>query len=177
VWQRPQLSLVMKKFAGMMPRTLVSADDGKKGLFGPPPSSSMLAGTIVGFSILNAALRSRPKLHAPSEATAASSTNTAAAPTVTRVPRGERRSAPDTAAAASIAAPATVMRMCVGSSHRYGPAAPKYMIATPKSRPIASTIEPRRTHQLSPRQPRDNHHAKAPPSARPRAMCSTTFAK
>jgi hypothetical protein len=50
-WQRPQLSLVMKKLAGMIPRTFVSADDGKKGLLGPLPSSSMLVGTIEGFWI------------------------------------------------------------------------------------------------------------------------------
>ena len=51
VWHRPQLSLVMKKLAGMIPRTLVSADDGKKGLEGPRPSSFIDAGTTVGFSI------------------------------------------------------------------------------------------------------------------------------
>ena len=49
VWQRPQLSLVMKKLAGMMPRTLVSAEEGKNGLCGPRPSCCMLAGTTVGF--------------------------------------------------------------------------------------------------------------------------------
>ena len=39
LWQRPQLSLVMKKFAGMVPPTLVFADEGKNGLCGPAPSS------------------------------------------------------------------------------------------------------------------------------------------
>ena len=29
----------MKKFEGMMPPTLVFADEGKNGHFGPPPSS------------------------------------------------------------------------------------------------------------------------------------------
>ena len=38
----------MKKFDGMMPPTLVFADDGKNGDFGPPPSSSMEVGTTSG---------------------------------------------------------------------------------------------------------------------------------
>jgi hypothetical protein len=51
LWQRPQLSLVMKNVAGMMPRTLVSADDGKNGLSGPAPSWSMLSGTAAGLTM------------------------------------------------------------------------------------------------------------------------------
>ena len=41
----------MKKFDGMMPPTLVFADDGKNGDFGPPPSSCMEAGTTSGLTI------------------------------------------------------------------------------------------------------------------------------
>jgi hypothetical protein len=41
----------MKKFEGIMPPTLVLADDGKNGDCGPPPSWFMDAGTIKGFRI------------------------------------------------------------------------------------------------------------------------------
>src|SRR3954447_4502714 len=47
-WHRAHVALVVKKSAGMIPLTFVSADDGKNGLFGPRPSSFMLAGTLVG---------------------------------------------------------------------------------------------------------------------------------
>ena len=50
-WQRPQTALVMKKFAGMVRPTLVSADEGKNGLFGPAPSASIVAGAVAGFTI------------------------------------------------------------------------------------------------------------------------------
>ena len=39
----------MKKSEGMVPPTLVRADDGQKGDFGPSPSSFMEAGTTCGF--------------------------------------------------------------------------------------------------------------------------------
>ena len=39
----------MKKFAGMVPPTFVFAEDGKKGLCGPPPSAFMLVGGTEGF--------------------------------------------------------------------------------------------------------------------------------
>src|SRR5262245_18931644 len=51
LWQRPQLSLVMKNVAGMIVRTFVFEDEGKNGLWGPAPSCSMLAGGIAGLSI------------------------------------------------------------------------------------------------------------------------------
>ena len=41
----------MKKFDGMMPPTLVFADEGKNGDFGPPPSSCMEAGTTSGLTM------------------------------------------------------------------------------------------------------------------------------
>src|SRR6202023_3931743 len=47
-WHSPQVSDWVKKSAGMMPPTLVLAEDGKNGDFGPPPSSLIDAGTIVG---------------------------------------------------------------------------------------------------------------------------------
>src|SRR5260370_176721 len=49
---RPHSWLVMKKLDGITPPTLVSAEEGKKGLPGPPPSACMLRGGISGFMIL-----------------------------------------------------------------------------------------------------------------------------
>src|SRR3954466_8179050 len=47
-WHSPQAAESMKKFDGMIPPTLVAAEEGKKGDFGPPPSSVMEVGTIRG---------------------------------------------------------------------------------------------------------------------------------
>ena len=41
----------------MMPLTLVLADEGKNGLFGPGPSSSISIGTVAGFAIRYSARR------------------------------------------------------------------------------------------------------------------------
>src|ERR1700759_2433243 len=51
LWHSPQAFESMKKFDGMMPPTLVFADDGKNGDFGPPPSSSMEVGTTRGLTM------------------------------------------------------------------------------------------------------------------------------
>src|SRR6185369_3040797 len=74
-WHRPHVWLVRKKLAGMMPRTFVSAEDGKNGLVGPRPSSFMLTGETVGLTMRYA----RPSLasrvaHAAVAPTAAAST-------------------------------------------------------------------------------------------------------
>src|SRR5512144_64600 len=55
LWQRAHVSLVMKKFDGMIPPTFVFADEGKNGLRAPAPSSSMREGTSSGFTIRPAA--------------------------------------------------------------------------------------------------------------------------
>src|SRR5215217_8033787 len=57
LWHRSQVLLVMKKLAGMIPLTLVFEDEGKNGLFGPPPSPSMLSGAASGLT-MRLALRS-----------------------------------------------------------------------------------------------------------------------
>ncbi len=51
LWQRAQVSLVMKKLAGIVVPVFVSEDEGKKGDFGPAPSPSMLSGGSFGFTI------------------------------------------------------------------------------------------------------------------------------
>src|SRR5438477_10905932 len=51
VWHRPHIALVMKKSAGIVPPTLVPADEGKNGLVGPPPSPSIASGGSIGFTI------------------------------------------------------------------------------------------------------------------------------
>ncbi len=48
LWHSAQRSESMKKFAGMMPPTFVFADEGKKGLCGPPPSSCIVTGGFAG---------------------------------------------------------------------------------------------------------------------------------
>jgi hypothetical protein len=65
LWHRPQLSLVIKNVAGMMPRTLVSADDGKNGLSGPAPSSCMLCGGVSGLTMRYFARRAWSSRAAP----------------------------------------------------------------------------------------------------------------
>src|SRR5436309_8961662 len=51
LWHSPHALESMKKFDGMMPPTLVFADDGKNGDFGPPPSSRIEVGTTSGLTM------------------------------------------------------------------------------------------------------------------------------
>src|SRR5579884_2327861 len=53
LWHSPQACESMKKLDGMMPPILVFADEGQKGDFGPPPSSAMETGTILGLRIVS----------------------------------------------------------------------------------------------------------------------------
>src|SRR6185295_6342490 len=78
LWHSPQVAESMKKLEGMMPPTLVFADDGKNGDFGPPPSSAIAVGTMSGFLMrfdgLGFALR-----HSAAAAGSTTSSTTAAA--------------------------------------------------------------------------------------------------
>src|SRR5262252_4969361 len=78
-WQWAQLWLVMKNVDGMVPLTFVFDEDGKKGLFGPAPSSSIASGAILGFSIRLAARHraSRPLRRATAAIVPAARTTTA----------------------------------------------------------------------------------------------------
>ncbi len=49
LWHSPQVWESMKKLDGMISLVFVFAEDGKNGDFGPPPSSDMEVGTIIGF--------------------------------------------------------------------------------------------------------------------------------
>ncbi len=51
LWHSPHVFESMKKFAGMIPPTLVFADDGKNGELGPPPSPCIDSGGTDGFTI------------------------------------------------------------------------------------------------------------------------------
>ena len=42
----------MKNFDGIVPPTFVRADEGKKGLDGPPPSSFMVSGVVSGLTMV-----------------------------------------------------------------------------------------------------------------------------
>src|SRR5262245_55601541 len=61
-WQRPQASESRKNSASIWPPGSVRTDEGKKGLFGPSPSASMLAGGTPGFTTRSAA-RGRARRH------------------------------------------------------------------------------------------------------------------
>src|SRR3954454_7428951 len=51
LWHSPHAFESMKKFDGMMPPTLVFADEGKNGDFGPPPSPCIEVGTTSGLTM------------------------------------------------------------------------------------------------------------------------------
>ena len=78
LWQRPHTWLVMKKFAGMMPPTLVSADEGKNGFCGPAPSPSMFSGGRRGFAMRMVSGPRPPARDTPDAATATAASATAA---------------------------------------------------------------------------------------------------
>src|SRR5947208_3968664 len=86
-WHFPQVSLVRKKPAGMIPRTFVSAEEGKNGPFGPIPSWSMLSATTTGFSIRYAWRRSASR---PDHAMAAAAAAKKAAARETRMAAATR---------------------------------------------------------------------------------------
>src|SRR5580765_3002194 len=51
LWHSPHFSESMKKFDGMIPPTLVFADEGKNGDCGPPPSPAIVTGGFIGLTI------------------------------------------------------------------------------------------------------------------------------
>src|SRR5262249_8153777 len=81
-WQRPHISLVMKKFAGTIPFTLVLADEGKNGLEVPAPSSSMLLGGSPGLTMRYASRRRSSYAPACTVAHTPAATTTATAASV-----------------------------------------------------------------------------------------------
>src|SRR5579864_536977 len=95
-WHSPQVSDWVKKSAGMMPPTLVLAEDGKNGDFGPPPSSLIDTGTIVGLwmRIAGSGCARRQAVIA-----AGTTSSTAAAATLARSNRRHAPPAPPRAAA------------------------------------------------------------------------------
>src|SRR4030095_7309778 len=132
-WQRPQLALVMKKFAGMVRCTFVSPDEGKNGLDDPRPSSFMLTGTIDGLRMTLVAFIRAESLVAATGAAIAASTAIAHA----AVARRRSRALPcrTSASAPTVKrgkAPVREHALCAGSSHRHRPAAPTTVIRRPK---------------------------------------------
>jgi|SRR6188474_1552166 len=139
VWQRPQLSLVMKKFAGMVRCTFVSPDEGKNGLDDPAPSSFIDAGTIDGLRMMFVFFaRADVIVAATGAATAAMAAIAHAMAAGARslsVPRIAR--AP---AMASGTPPASERTIWTGSSHRHRPAAPTTVIRRPNAMPTARMV-------------------------------------
>src|SRR5262245_26068284 len=141
-WQRPQLALVMKKFAGIVRCTLVSPDDGKNGLPGPRPSSFMLDGTREGFRIVFVIRARAEYLVAATGAAMADRAATAHATAASgRSFAPPRRNRIDSPAPRRGSAPASDSAMCVGRSHRQRPAAPTTVIRRPNATPIPRTID------------------------------------
>src|SRR6185369_8409952 len=97
LWHSPQVAESMKKLDGMMPPTLVFADDGKNGDFGPPPSSCIEAGTISGLWMRSLGFG---WLRRQSAAPAGSSTRSAMAAVSACRKGGEARRSDQTARAA-----------------------------------------------------------------------------
>src|SRR5438270_5235205 len=106
LWHSPQAAESMKKLEGMMPPTVVFADEGKNGDFGPPPSSSVDAGTTRGFWMRATGLRN-------SEAEAGKSTRTAIAARKAGRKRGVLH-----ATGVKARTPSTALPMCSHKTHR-----------------------------------------------------------
>ena len=107
----------MKKLAGMMPPTLVWAEEGKNGLFGPPPSPSMVAGTSTGFRIRSrwgASERSFTASTTP--ITIAMSATASPAQSSVRSRAGESRRAHKAACSIRTSVPATAQAMWASRS-------------------------------------------------------------
>src|SRR5258708_21423134 len=107
----------------MMPCRVVSADEGKNGLRGPPPSSVMLCGGVVGLTILYLARSAAPLRAAAAAEPAAATVRTAqiAAKTARRRPAAPRSRLP-AAYARRGTPPATDSSMRIVSSQRDEPA-------------------------------------------------------
>src|SRR6476619_4529634 len=54
LWHSPHVADSVKKSDGIVPPTLVCADDGKNGFDGPPPSCSIEIGAVAGLTIRSA---------------------------------------------------------------------------------------------------------------------------
>src|SRR5712692_9858770 len=119
VWHRPHIWLVVKKFAGIGPPTLVRADDGKNGPAAPPPSSSIAGGTIDGFPIRNDAARDLSVATAAQSGTAIASAPATAAIAARRRPCALRRAAVLVTLQPRPAAPATPSTACAINSARW----------------------------------------------------------
>src|SRR4029079_14842660 len=141
VWHRPQLSLVMKKFAGMVRCTFVSPDDGKNGLDGPAPSSFIDAGTTDGLRMMFVFFaRAADIVAATGTATAAMTATAQAVTTGARSPGAPGRRIAGAPAMASGPPPASDSAICTGNSHRHRPAAPTTVIRRPKAMPTARMV-------------------------------------
>src|SRR3954469_1337539 len=78
LWHWRQALESLKKFDGMMPPTLVFADEGKNGDLGPPPSSCIEVGTTSGLTMraLGSGFALRQSAIAPGKATSSTAAAT-----------------------------------------------------------------------------------------------------
>src|SRR3954469_6181577 len=173
-WHLPQLSLVMKKADGIVPLTLVLAEEGKNGLPGPAPSPFIDAGAVEGLTMRCAARHCsarRPRSKAAAPAT------TIATAIATRTARAMNGVAACGALrhhhTISIAAPAADAATCASTSRRCGVVAPTNRTAIPSARPAADSARPvQLTARALDRDPPPRHSAAA--RATPRRGCRAT---
>ena len=175
-WHRPQVSLVRKKSAGMVPPVFVAADDGANGLDSPAPSSAMLAGGRTGFSMrwvsrhsASRAARSRGALN-PAAAATIRPTRTARVH-VGVSPAVRQRWTPHRSA------PAADTATWICSSQAFSRVAPIAATASPRASPAASRPTPAEAGTFSRHGRRHASRTSAPTSTRPSSGCRPTMAK
>ena len=175
-WHRPQVSLVRKKSAGMVPPVFVVADDGANGLDAPAPSSAMVAGGRTGFSMrwvsrhsASRAARRRGALR-PAAAAATRPMRTARVhPGVHSMAR--HRCTPHRTA------PATDTVTWICSNQAWSRVAPTAATASPRASPAARSPTPAAAGTLFPHGRRHASRTSAPTSTRPSRGCRPTLAK
>ena len=175
-WQRPQVSLVRKKSAGMVPPVFVVADEGANGLDAPAPSSSMVAGGRTGFSMrcvsrhsASRAARSRGALR-PAAAAATRATRTA------RVHPGVHSTARQRCTPQRTA-PAVDTATWTCSSQAWSRVAPTAATASPSASPAVSSPIPAAAGRFPFHGRRHASRTSAPTSTRPSRGCRATVAK
>ena len=175
-WQRPQVSLVRKKSAGMVSPVFVVADDGANGLDAPAPSSSMVAGGRTGFSMrcvarhsASRAARSRGALRPATAAATRAMRAARAHPGVHSMAR--QRCTPQRIA------PAVDTATWTCSSQAWSRVAPTAATASPRASPAASSPTPAAAGRFPLHGRRHASRTSAPTSTRPSRGCRPTLAK
>ena len=140
-WHRPQVSLVRKKSAGMVPPVFVVADDGANGLDAPSPSSAMLAGGRTGFSMRWASRHSASRAARSRGALRLAAADTTRPMRTARVHPGVHSMARQRCTPHRIA-PAADTATWICSSQAWSRVAPTAATASPRAKPAARSPTP-----------------------------------